>query len=75
MTTTFNVPLDWEAIDPILVAILKDELNSLRTSWDHVRHSGKGHVFSHDAHEDMAQINDLIGAYLKVLEHHGVTTC
>lgn len=68
---SYNLKVDWEAIQHIVVQVLKEDLDSLRKDWVSVYESEAGHVFSKDKREDLEQISEHITAFKKLIRYYG----
>lgn len=71
---TYNLPVDWDAMQHITVAVLKEDLESLRKNWNDVYGDNKVKVFSHNRDDDLEQISEHIGAFKKLIKYYGGTT-
>lgn len=61
-----NVAVDYDVAHRIIMADLKDCLETLSSDFGKVVISGKGHVFSTDAAEDAKQLKKLMKAMIRV---------
>lgn len=67
----YNLNVEWEAIQSIVITVLKEDLESLRADWQRVYEKQEGYVFSHDKREDLEQISEHISAYKKLIRYYG----
>lgn len=68
---SYNLKVDWDAIQHVVVQVLKEDLESLRKDWIAVYNSDDGYVFSKDKREDLEQISEHISAYKKLIRYYG----
>jgi hypothetical protein len=67
------LPVDWEALEKVIVTVLKEDLDNLRKEWETVYQGTEGMVFHMDRKEDLDEISDHIQAYKKVIRYYGGT--
>jgi hypothetical protein len=70
---TYNLPIDWDAIQKITAAVLIEDLDSLRTDWNTVHGRDRGMVFSLEREEDLAEISKHIQAFKLLIKYYGGT--
>lgn len=68
---SYHLNVDWEAVQHIVIQVLKEDLESLRKDWARVYSSDQGHVFSEEKREDLEQISEHISAYKKLIRYYG----
>jgi hypothetical protein len=70
---TYNLPIDWDAMQKITAAVLIEDLDSLRTDWNTVYGRGEGMVFSREREEDLAEMSRHIQAFKMLIKYYGGT--
>ena len=68
---TYSLPIDWDAMQPIVAAVLIEDLESLYTDWHYVFVHTEGRVFSLDREEDLAEISKRIDAFKLLIKYYG----
>jgi hypothetical protein len=68
---SYNLKVDWEAIQHIVVQVLKEDLDSLRMDWVKVYGSEEGYVFNKDKRADLEEICEHISAFKKLIRYYG----
>jgi hypothetical protein len=68
---SYNLKVDWEAIQHIVVQVLKEDLDSLRRDWVKVYEGTNGFVFNKDRRADLEEISEHISAYKKLISYYG----
>lgn len=73
---SYELKLDVEAASVLTVAVLKNDVESLKADRAKVLMGNRGIVFSHDRDEDLVRLDALIVGYNRVLDYYGEqTTC
>jgi hypothetical protein len=70
---TYNLPIDWDAMQKITAAVLIEDLNSLHTDWNTVYGRSEGMVFTRQRDEDLAEISKHIAAFKLLIKYYGGT--
>jgi hypothetical protein len=68
---TYSLPINWDAMQPIVAAVLIEDLESLCTDWYKVYVHTEGRVFSLDREEDLAEISKRIDAFKLLIKYYG----
>lgn len=71
--TKYHIPVDWDAMQPLIVSVLNETLDSLRNDWEKVYKKKRGYVFSTDYEEDLEELSAHISAFKKIIRYHGGT--
>lgn len=69
--TKYLISVNWEAMQSVMVMVLKEDLASLRNDWNKVYKTKKGMIWSTDFQEDLEEISSHISAYKKLLKYYG----
>lgn len=69
--TKYLIPVNWEAMQSLMVKVLKEDLDSLINDWNKVYKAKKGMIWSTDFQEDLEEISSHISAYKKILKYYG----
>jgi hypothetical protein len=70
---TYNLPIDWDAMQKITAAVLIEDLDSLLTDWNTVYGRDRGMVFSLEREEDLAEMSKHIQAFKLLIKYYGGT--
>jgi hypothetical protein len=70
---TYNLPIDWDAMQKITAAVLIEDLDSLHNDWNTVYGRDRGMVFSLEREEDLAEISKHIQAFKLLIKYYGGT--
>jgi hypothetical protein len=70
---TYNLPIDWDAMQKITAAVLIEDLDSLLTDWNTVWARDRGMVFSLEREEDLAEMSKHIQAFKLLIKYYGGT--
>lgn len=73
MSQQYLLPVDWDAMQSVVLAVLKEDLDTLRDEWTRVFETKKGLIFSHDPAEDLEELSRHIQAYKTILKYYGKT--
>jgi hypothetical protein len=68
-----TIEIDGEALDEIIKNEMIQAIYFLRKDMEKIKQTNKGFVFTKDPKVDLLRIDNLIDAYLTVLEHYGYT--
>lgn len=71
MNNKFTFELDWEMMDKIAVAAMKDILESLKTDLENRKEGNGMAIFDHDQEKDVAEIEQHVNAFKIVLRYFG----
>lgn len=71
---SYQLNLCHDAADALVLAVLKDDVNSLKADRDRVLKGDRGFVFSRDREKDLILIEGLIVGYNRVLHYYGEET-
>jgi hypothetical protein len=71
MSDTYNLPINKEALKAIVIAVLKEDMDSLYVDMDRVHSSTTGKVFSLDKDRDIDQIAKHLDAYKLLIKYYG----
>lgn len=67
----YNLQVDWEAMEPLIKTVLKDDMAQLRKDLAYIKKTKKGFVFSLDWEEDVEIINKLLHSMKVVTRYYG----
>lgn len=68
---TYSVPVNWDAMQGIIVSVLREDMESLQQDLQKVCKTGKGFVYSMDPDVDAEHLSDLLSAYRKIIKYYG----
>ena len=71
MSNKFTFELDWEMMDKIAVAAMKDTFESLKTDLGNRKEGNGMPIFDHDQEKDVAEIEQHVNAFKIVLRYFG----
>ena len=66
-----NIQVDWEAMEPLIKTVLKDDMAQLKKDLAYIKKSKRGYVFSLDWKEDVGAINKHLDAYKLIVRYYG----
>ena len=67
----YNIPVDWDAMQPLIISVLNETLDDIRRDWEKVYTTKRGFVFSTDYEDDLEQLSAHITAFKKIIRYHG----
>ncbi len=67
----YSIPVDWAAMEGVLVSVLKEDLDQLREDWVKVFELQRGFVYDADPKKDCEQISEMIQAFKKIIKYYG----
>lgn len=68
---SYNLKVEWEALQHIVIQVLREDLDALRKDWVRVYEGTNGHVFNKDRRADLEEISEHITAYKKLIAYYG----
>ncbi len=71
MNNKFTFELDWEMMDKIAIAAMKDTFESLKTDLENRKEGNGMPIFDHDQEKDVAEIEQHVNAFKIVLRYFG----
>ena len=72
MNNKFTFELDWETMDKIAIAAMKDTFESLKTDLEKRKNGEEWMaIFDHDREKDIAEIEQHVNAFKIVLGYFG----
>jgi len=67
----YSIPVDWEAMQDAVAAVLNEDLRSFEESLKRVNDTNRGYMFEIDPKDDAKEIKRHIKALKRVLEYYG----
>lgn len=71
---SYELKLDHEAANALVLAVLKDDVENLKADRAKVLMGTSGLVFSRDREEDLVRLDAMIVGYNRVLAYYGEQT-
>lgn len=68
---SYNLKVEWDTIQGLIVAVLKEDLYSLRNDFRRVVEEQRGYVWETDWKADSRKILEHIAAYEKLIDYYG----
>lgn len=71
MNDKYNLSVEWEAVQSLVVSVLKEDMNSLYNDMLSVHSKTNGMVFSLDKDEDISEMAKHLDAFKLIIKYYG----